>query len=65
VIYLALDGSMSMEQIERRLLEEALKRRQGNVTQAARLLGMSRQSMRYRVEKYGLKADLTADVVED
>ena len=63
-IYVALDGSMSMEQIERRLLEEALKRQQGNVTQAARLLGMSRQTMRYRVEKYRLLANLSEDVVE-
>jgi two-component system response regulator AtoC len=56
-----LDGSTSMEQIERRVLEEALKRRHGNVTQAARLLRMSRQSLRYRVEKHGLKADVRDD----
>jgi two-component system response regulator AtoC len=56
-----LDGSMSMEQIERRVLEDALKRRRGNVTQAARLLRMSRQSLRYRVEKHGLKADVRDD----
>lgn len=56
-ICFALDGSISMEQIERTVLEEALNRRSGNVTQAARLLRMSRQSMRYRVEKHGLKAD--------
>jgi two-component system, NtrC family, response regulator AtoC len=52
---MALDCSMSMEQIERRLIEEALKRRQGNVTQAARLLGTSRQTMRYRVENTGCR----------
>jgi two-component system, NtrC family, response regulator AtoC len=58
-----LDGSLTLERIERRCLQEALKRRGGNVTQAARLLGMSRQSMRYRLEKHGLKAQLHDDVV--
>jgi DNA-binding NtrC family response regulator len=52
-----LDGSLRMEQIERRILEEALRRSRGNVTQAARLLGMSRQTMRYRIEKHALKAN--------
>jgi transcriptional regulator with PAS, ATPase and Fis domain len=51
-----LDGSCSMEQSERRVLEEALRRR-GNVTKAARLLGMTRPSMRYRVERLGLKTE--------
>jgi two-component system response regulator AtoC len=49
-----LDGLTTMLHIERQILEEALRRRGGNVTQAARLLGMSRQSMRYRVEKHRL-----------
>jgi DNA-binding NtrC family response regulator len=51
-----LDGSLTMEQMERRIIESALERRGGNVTQAGRLLGMTRQTMRYRVEKYGLRA---------
>jgi two-component system response regulator AtoC len=58
-----LDGATTMEQIERRVLEEALKRRQGNVTQAARLLGMSRQSMRYRLEKHRLKPEVVEDTL--
>ena len=64
-IYLTLDGSMSMAQIERRVLEAALKRRNGNITQAARLLGMSRQSMRYRIEKYRLQAAPVSDGLEE
>jgi two-component system response regulator AtoC len=63
-IVVRVDGSMSMELIEQRVLEEALKRRDGNVTQAARLLGMSRQSMRYRVEKYGIRAEPGEDRAE-
>ncbi|MFZ0788461.1 MAG: sigma-54 dependent transcriptional regulator, partial [Chromatiaceae bacterium] len=56
-----LDGSLTLERIEARCLQEALWRRRGNVTQAARLLGMTRQSMRYRLEKHGLKAHLQED----
>ena len=59
-----LDGSMSMEDIEQRILEKALKRQHGNVTQAARLLGMSRQSMRYRVDKFRLRNVQTRNPVE-
>ncbi len=57
----ALDGSVSLERFERRIFHEALKRRRGNVTQAARLLGISRQTMRYRLEKYQLNSDPAHD----
>ena len=33
----------------------ALAQTQGNVTQAARLLGVSRDTLRYRIDKYNLK----------
>jgi transcriptional regulator with PAS, ATPase and Fis domain len=52
-----VDGSTSLDEIERRVLVEALERSRGNVMQAARLLRVSRQTMRYRVEKHGLKLD--------
>ena len=52
-----IDGSMSLDEMERRLLEEGLKRRNGNVTQAARLLGVSRQTLRYRIEKHQLRPE--------
>lgn len=60
----AVDGTISMEQIEHRILEQALKRCDGNVTKAARLLGMSRQTMRYRVDKYRLYVTPGADGLE-
>jgi DNA-binding NtrC family response regulator len=53
-----LNGSISLEDIERRMIEEALRRQRGNVTQAAALLGISRQTMRYRIEKHHI--DTTA-----
>jgi DNA-binding NtrC family response regulator len=39
---------------EKRLLEEALQKWQGNVSAAARELGISRGTMRYRVQKYSI-----------
>jgi two-component system response regulator AtoC len=49
-----LDGSIGLEEIERRLIDEALQRTGGNVTRAATLLGLTRQTMRYRIEKYAI-----------
>jgi DNA-binding NtrC family response regulator len=43
--------------LERRFVEDALERSDGSPTRAAALLGMSRDQIRYRIEKFGLKAD--------
>src|SRR5262245_24889372 len=43
------------EDLERSLLIQALDRAQGNRTRAARLLGMSRDTFRYRLEKFGIE----------
>jgi DNA-binding NtrC family response regulator len=40
--------------LERRLIEEALERTSGNQTQAAELLSISRDQLRYRLRKYDL-----------
>jgi DNA-binding NtrC family response regulator len=40
---------------ERDLLVRALAQSDGNVSQAARLLGVTRDTLRYRIEKHGLK----------
>lgn len=39
---------------ERSLIEQALARTQGNQSGAARLLGLTRDELRYRLEKYGI-----------
>lgn len=41
--------------LERQLIEEALERTQGNQTHAARLLGLTRQTLIYRMQKYGIR----------
>ncbi len=48
-------GALNLADIERDLLSRALHRTQGNVTQAARLLGVTRDTLRYRIEKHGLR----------
>jgi two-component system, NtrC family, response regulator AtoC len=50
------DGGLVLRDLERNLLEQALELSRGNQTEAARLLGMSRDQVRYRVEKHGLLA---------
>ena len=51
----ALDQTdFSLEQLEERLLKLAMERAGYNVSRAARLLGMTRATLRYRLEKFGL-----------
>ena len=47
---------VNLEEVERQLLLQALERAGGNQTQAAQLLGINRDQVRYRIEKFGLKA---------
>jgi two-component system response regulator AtoC len=48
---------LNLERAERRNIERALERTQRNVTQAARLLGISRDTLRYRLERLGLRSE--------
>ena len=50
----AAPGS-TLDRMERDLLVKALQEAQFNVSQAARILGISRDTLRYRMDKHGLK----------
>lgn len=47
------DEGIQLEQVERELVRRGLEKA-GNVTHAARLLGLTRDTLRYRIEKFGL-----------
>ena len=46
---------VNLEDVERQLLLQALERAGGNQTHAAQFLGINRDQVRYRIEKFGLK----------
>jgi DNA-binding NtrC family response regulator len=50
-----LGGGESLDQWEGRAIRAALEQSGGNVAAAARLLGVSRQTLRYRLEKHGIR----------
>jgi DNA-binding NtrC family response regulator len=56
-LYLPLDGSMTLEDMDRHIIDTTLELSHRNVTAAARLLGSTRETLRYRIQKYGLKSD--------
>lgn len=47
-------GEVSLEEMERRMIERALEFHKGNVSEAARALGLTRSSLYRRMEKFGL-----------
>ena len=50
-----LDGNMALEEIDRMVIQKALKLNNFNVTETARVLGTTRETLRYRIQKYDLK----------
>jgi DNA-binding NtrC family response regulator len=48
------DEGISLEAVERELIVRALERFKGNQTHAAKYLDISRRTLIYRIEKYGL-----------
>jgi DNA-binding NtrC family response regulator len=50
-----LAEGVTLEEHERQLIREALKRANGNKSQAARLLGLTRNALRYRLTQMGLE----------
>ena len=54
--YLRLTGEgIEFSRLERELVEQALRLAGGNQTRAAKLLGMNRDQIRYRIEKFGIR----------
>jgi len=46
--------SFNLEEVERSVIEKALERHNGNISKAAKELGLTRASLYRRLEKYGL-----------
>ena len=53
----SLPPGMTLDQFEQEVIREALKRAEGNKSQAARMLGLTRNALRYRLTQMGLEAD--------
>jgi DNA-binding NtrC family response regulator len=47
-------GAMTLEEMERKAISDALDRAGNNQVRAAKLLGISRDTLRYRLKKFGL-----------
>jgi DNA-binding NtrC family response regulator len=51
-----LPEGMTLDQYEQEVIREALRRADGNKSQAARLLGLTRNALRYRLTQMGLES---------
>jgi two-component system response regulator AtoC len=60
-VALPLDGSVSLDEMERRVIQAVLERTDHNTAAAARLLGTTRQTLRYRIQKHGLGSGAAED----
>ncbi len=49
-----LEGTVPLKDVEKTLIEQALKRTKGNQSRAAQLLRISRHALRYKMKKYRL-----------
>jgi transcriptional regulator with GAF, ATPase, and Fis domain len=56
-------AGIDLEQLERSLLVQALERTDWNQTRAATLLGLNRDQIRYRIEKFRLERSARAGVI--
>jgi DNA-binding NtrC family response regulator len=58
-------GGIVWSDLERSLIEQALAQSGGNQVRAAKLLGLSRDALRYRMEKHGLASGTRREIGED
>jgi transcriptional regulator with PAS, ATPase and Fis domain len=49
------DSGLSLEEVEKDLIRQALEKSNSNKTMAAKLLDISYDTLRYQVKKYGLE----------
>ena len=49
------EAGLNMKDVERRAIEEALRKHGGNRTRAARELGISLRTLQYRLKDYGIR----------
>ena len=56
-LMIPLDGSMALDEMDSYIIRTALARSAHNVTAAARALGTTRETLRYRIQKYGLSSE--------
>ena len=49
------DSGIKLDEVEKDLIDQAMKRTNNNQTKAAELLGISRHTLIYRLDKYGIK----------
>ena len=60
---LGVDG-MTLEQVERRMIEQALEQHRGNISRVAQALGLSRTALYRRLERHGIGAGAGAGAGE-
>jgi two-component system NtrC family response regulator len=53
------EGGISLEDVEKEILLRALEKNRGNQTHAAQYLNITRKTLIYRMEKYGIKPPLS------
>jgi transcriptional regulator with PAS, ATPase and Fis domain len=58
-------GDLTLEEAERNMLAKALEKAGGNQTRAAVLLGISRDTLRYKIKKYNLRRPTDPPEVSD
>ena len=56
------DGENMMSIVERALIVRALKETDGNQFHAAQILGKNRNTLRYKIEKYGIKISKSVEI---
>jgi DNA-binding NtrC family response regulator len=52
-----LESQIDLDTFERTIIRQALARSEGNVSQAARILGLTRRTLQYRMEKHGVRKE--------